>query len=98
MAGFFYTQQLHARTLSVFESLFAFFVSFPEITYVQKCMRKWRKIASLWGFELDANSGPLGTDDFGEISVFGETLQGAGDIQNVANIQFRRQKRPLQIR
>ena len=53
-------------------------------------MRKWRKIASLWGFELDANSGPLETDDFGEISVFGENLQGAGDIQNVANIQIRR--------
>ena len=46
-------------------------------------MRKWRKIASLWGFELDANSGPLETDDFGEISVFGENLQGTGDIQNV---------------
>ena len=61
-------------------------------------MRKWRKIASLWGFELDANSGPLETDDFGEISVFGENLQGTGDIQNVANIQIRRQKRPLQIR
>ena len=61
-------------------------------------MRKWRKIASLWRFELDANSGPLETDDFGEIGDFGENLQRAGDIQNVANIQIRRQKWPLQIR
>ena len=52
--------------------------------------RKWRKIASLWRFELDANSGPLETDHFGEIGDFGENLQRAGDIQNVANIQIRR--------
>ena len=38
------------------------------ITYVQKCTqwRKWRKIASLWRFELDARSGPLEAGDFGE--------------------------------
>ena len=47
---------------------------------------------------MNANSGPLETDDFGEISDFGENLQGAGDIQNVANTEIRRQKWPLQIR
>ena len=30
--------------------------------------RKWRKIASLWRFELDAKSGPLEAGDFGEKS------------------------------
>ena len=29
--------------------------------------RKWRKIASLWRFELNAKSGPLEAGDFGEI-------------------------------
>ena len=57
-------------------------------TYVQKCMqwRKWRKMASLWRFELDAKSGPLETGDFGEIGDFRENRQRAGNIQNVANI------------
>ena len=66
--------------------------SFP--TYVQKCMqwRKWRKIASLWRFELDAKSGPLETGDFGENgdcsenSDFGENRQRAGGIQNMWRI------------
>ena len=59
-----------------------------EHTYVQKCMqwRKWRNIANLWRFELDAKSGPS------------ENRQRAGDIQNVANIQIACQKWPLQIR
>ena len=40
-------------------------------TYVQKYMqqrkwRNWRKIASLWWFELDIKSGPLEAGDFGE--------------------------------
>ena len=50
-------------------------------TYVQKCMqwRKWRKIASLWQFELDAKSGPLETGDFGEIGDFGKNRQRASD-------------------
>ena len=34
--------------------------------------RKWRKIASLWRFELDAKSGPLEAGDFGEIGDFGK--------------------------
>ena len=34
--------------------------------------RKWRKIASCWRFELDAKSGPLEVDDFGENGDFGE--------------------------
>ena len=29
-------------------------------------MAKWRKIASLWRFELDAKSGPLEAGDFGK--------------------------------
>ena len=43
-------------------------------TYVQKCMqwRNWRKIISLWRFELDAKSGPLEAGDFGENGDFGE--------------------------
>ena len=41
--------------------------------------RKWRKIASLWRIELDAKSGPLETDDFGEIGDFGKNRQRAGD-------------------
>ena len=44
--------------------------------------RKWRKIASLWRFELDAKRGPLETGDFGEIGEiggFGENRQRAGD-------------------
>ena len=56
------------------------------------CMqwRKWRKITSLWQFELDAKSGPLEAGDFGEnghfgeIGDFGKNRQWAGDIQNVA--------------
>ena len=32
--------------------------------------RKWRKIASLWRFELDAKRRPLETGDFGEIGGF----------------------------
>ena len=40
--------------------------------------RKWRKIASLWRFELDAKAGPLEAGDFGE------NYQRVGDIQNVA--------------
>ena len=47
--------------------------------------RNWRKIASLWRFELDAKSGPLEAGDFGEIGDFGKNRQRAGDIQNVAN-------------
>ena len=34
--------------------------------------RNWRKIASCWRFELDAKSGPLEVDDFGENGDFGE--------------------------
>ena len=34
--------------------------------------RKWRKITSLWQFELDAKSGPLEAGDFGEIGDFGK--------------------------
>ena len=39
----------------------------------QKCMQwqKWgtcRKITSLWQFELDATSGPLEADDFGDMA------------------------------
>ena len=55
---------------------------------------QWRKIASLWRFELDAKRGPLENGDFGEISDFGkiggfgENRQGVSDIQNVANIQI----------
>ena len=41
--------------------------------------RKWRKIASLWQFELDAQSGPLKAGDFGEIGDFGKNRQRAGD-------------------
>ena len=41
--------------------------------------RKWRKIASLWQFELDAKRGPLETGDFGEIGGFGENRQRARD-------------------
>ena len=38
--------------------------------------RKWRKIASLWRFELDAQSGPMETSDFDD---FGKNRQRAGD-------------------
>ena len=53
-------------------------------SYVQKCMQwwKWRKIVSLWRFELDAKRGPLDTGDFGEIGEiggFGENRQRAGE-------------------
>ena len=41
--------------------------------------RNWRKIASLWRFELDAKSGPLEAGDFGEIGDFGKNRQRAGD-------------------
>ena len=41
--------------------------------------RNWRKIASLWWFELDAKSGPLEAGDFGEIGNCGENRQRAGD-------------------
>ena len=37
---------------------------------------QWRKIASLWRFELDAESGPIETGDFGD---FGKNRQRAGD-------------------
>ena len=45
--------------------------------YVQECIqwRKWRKIASLWPFELEAKSGPLETGDFGEIHHFRQNRQ-----------------------
>ena len=33
---------------------------------------QWRKIISLWRFELDAKSGPLEAGDFGEIGDFGK--------------------------
>ena len=52
--------------------------------------RKWRKIASLWRFELDVKSDPLEGCDFGkngncgEIGDFRKNRQRAGDIQNVA--------------
>ena len=38
--------------------------------------RKWRKIASLWRFELDAKSGPLETGDFGEIGDSAKIARG----------------------
>ena len=47
--------------------------------------KKFRKIASLWRFELDAKRGPLETGDigkisgFGKIGGFGENRQRAGD-------------------
>ena len=47
--------------------------------------RKWWEIASIWRFELDAKSGPLETDDFGEngdfyeIGDFGKNPQMAGN-------------------
>ena len=59
---------------------------------VQKCMqwRNWRKITSLWRFELDAKSGPLEAGDFGEngdfgkIGDFGKNHQRAGEMwQNI---------------
>ena len=34
--------------------------------------RKWRKITSLWRFELDAKSGPLEAGNFGENGDFGK--------------------------
>ena len=34
--------------------------------------RKWRKIASLWRFELDSKSGPLEAGDFGKNADFGK--------------------------
>ena len=37
--------------------------------------QNWRKIASLWRFELDAKSGPLETDNFGENGDFGKNRQ-----------------------
>ena len=39
--------------------------------------REWRKIASLWRFELDARSGPLEAGNFGKIDDFGENRQRA---------------------
>ena len=48
-------------------------------------IKKFRKIASLWRFELDAKRGPLETGDigkisgFGKIGGFGENRQRAGD-------------------
>ena len=42
--------------------------------------RNWRKITSLWRFELDAKSGPLEAGDFGEIGNFGKNRQRAGDM------------------
>ena len=47
--------------------------------------RNWRKITSLWRFDLDAKSGPLEAGDFGEngdlveIGDFGKNRQRAGD-------------------
>ena len=41
--------------------------------------RNWRKIASLWRFELDAKSGLLETGDSGENGDFGENRPRAGD-------------------
>ena len=62
----------------------------PELHAMAK-MAEMAKIASLWQFELDSKRGPLENGDFGE------NRQTAGDIQNVANIQIRCQKWPLQI-
>ena len=64
--------------------------------------RNWRKITSLWRFEVDAKSGPLEAGDFGkygdfgEIGDFGKNRQRAGDMWQ--NIQIGRQKWPLQRR
>ena len=58
--------------------------------------RKWRKITSLWRFELDAKSGPLEAGDFGEIGDFGKNRQRVGDMWQ--NIQIGWQKWPLQSR
>ena len=67
-------------------------------TYVQKCLqwRKWRKITSLWRFQLDAKSGPLEAGDFGENGDFGKNRQRAGDMWQ--NIQIGCQKWYLQSR
>ena len=42
--------------------------------------RNWRKIASLWRFELDAKSGPLEAGDFGEKSPEGWRYPECGKI------------------
>ena len=62
------------------------------------CMqwRNWRKITSLWRFELDAKSGPLEAGDFGEIGDFGKNRQRAGDMWQ--NIQTGCQKWILESR
>ena len=44
--------------------------------------RNWRKITSLWRFDLNAKSGPLEAGDFGEIGDFGKNHQRAGDSSN----------------
>ena len=38
--------------------------------------QNWRKIASLWRFELDAKSGPLEAGDFGEIGDLAKIARG----------------------
>ena len=43
--------------------------------------RKWRKIASCWRFELDAKSGPLEVDDFGENGDFGKNRHACNIYQ-----------------
>ena len=54
--------------------------------------RNWRKITSLWRFELDAKSGPLEAGDFGkngdfgEIGDFGKNHQRAGDMWQTIQI------------
>ena len=57
---------------------FHFSIKTENCIYVQKCMQ-WRKIASLWRFELDAKKGPLETGDFGKIGGFGENHHSAGN-------------------
>ena len=67
--------------------MFSRLSTLTDNTYVQKCVqwRKWRKIVSLWRFELDAKSGPLEAGDFGEnadfrqIGDFCQNRQRAGD-------------------
>ena len=46
--------------------------------------RKWRKIASLWRFELDAKRGPLETGDFGEIGEIGGLAKIARGLATMA--------------
>ena len=67
--------------------IFMFLINPPSgnvSTYVQKCMqwRNWRKIASLWRFELDSKSGPLEAGDFGK----------NGDFGKIGNFDKKRQK------